>query len=375
VPEHTKINRRQDGRYSTSLQISGRRAFIYGKTEAEVRAKLKALDHRIGLAGAIPTPGRRSVNDLLDAWLDVARPSLKPKTLVGYEDAAQRHIRPTIGYVRLSKLEPIHVQRLYSGLADKGLSRIPAQIHAILHRACKLGVMWGWLAVNPCDRVLPPKYRASRKDVWTVEQTGLFLHGVAELRFGPLFVFLALTVARVSEALAAQWVDISGDVVTIRRSVQRLRGEWVATDPKTEAGQRKVAMPPLLVAALQREHVRQAERRLRAGSVWRDEGLVFSTIRGGYVGKDQVAAVLRAECERLGLRPLTPHGLRHLSASLLLSENVPLPNVSRRLGHADPSITARIYAHVVKADHHAATVLDAITAKVAEPLAQGGNQP
>src|SRR6185436_8938609 len=99
-----------------------------------------------------------------------------------------------------------------------------------------------------------------------------------------------------------------------------------------------------------------------------DHGLVFSTIRGGYIGKDQVAALLRAECDKLGLKHLTPHGLRHLCASLLLSENVPLPNVSSRLGHADPSITARIYSHVVKADHDVADALERL-------LGGGGGRP
>ena len=47
----------------------------------------------------------------------------------------------------------------------RGLRRIPAQAHAILHRACRLAVMWGWLPLNPCDRVLPPKYRATLKKV------------------------------------------------------------------------------------------------------------------------------------------------------------------------------------------------------------------
>jgi integrase len=51
-----------------------------------------------------------------------------------------------------------------------------------------------------------------------------------------------------------------------------------------------------------------------------------------------------------------------LSASLLLSQNVPLPNVSQRLGHADPSITARIYGHVVSADHEVADALQRILA-------------
>ncbi|HZO29111.1 MAG TPA: tyrosine-type recombinase/integrase [Chloroflexota bacterium] len=78
--------------------------------------------------------------------------------------------------------------------------------------------------------------------------------------------------------------------------------------------------------------------------------------------KGCVAKALRTTCERLGLPPLTPHGLRHLSASLLLSENVPLPNVSQRLGHADPNITARIYSHVVRPDRRVAELLDELVA-------------
>jgi len=335
MPERIRINLRQDGRYSATYQVNGRRAFLYGKTEAEVRRKLSEVYHQAAVAGTIPTPGRRTVSDLLDAWLDVARPSLKPKTLVGYEDAARWYIRPAIGDVRLAKLEAIHVQGLYAELASKGLARIPAQAHAILHRACKLGVMWGWLALNPCDRVLPPKYKARRKQVWTAEETAHFLDGVAAHRFGPLFTFLVFTGCRLSEALALQWDDVDGEMVTIRRSVQWLRGEWVTTAPKTDAGERTITMPSPLVAALHLERVRQAERRLKAGAGWTDRGLLFATIRGGYVRKDQVAAVLRAECDRLGLRRLTPHGCRHLSASLLLAERVPLvvsPGVCKSRG-------------------------------------------
>lgn len=360
MPERIHITRRQDGRFSASYQVNGRRAFIYGKTEADVRRKLSELHHQTAVAGSIPTPGRRTVNDLLDAWLDVARPSLKPKTVVGYEDTARWYIRPVIGDVRLAKLEPIHVQGLYADLSRRGLARIPAQVHAVLHRACKLGVMWGWLAVNPCDRVLPPKYKPARKRMWTPDETAHFIAGVAERRHGPLFTFLVFTGVRLSEALALQWDDIEGDTVTIRRSVQRLRGEWVATTPKTDAGERTISMPSPLLAALHLERVRQAERRLRAGTSWSDRGLVFATIRGGHIGKDQVAGVLRTECDRLGLRRLTPHGCRHLSASLLLSERVPLPNVSRRLGHANPGITARVYAHVVRGDEDSARALERV---------------
>ena len=62
---------------------------------------------------------------------------------------------------------------------------------------------------------------------------------------------------------------------------------------------------------------------------------------------------------RLGLPRITWHGLRHLSASLLLRHGVDLVTVSERIGHSRPDTTARLYLHsVTKDDRHAAAALD-----------------
>jgi integrase len=42
------------------------------------------------------------------------------------------------------------------------------------------------------------------------------------------------------------------------------------------------------------------------------------------------------------------HDLRHGAAGLLLSQNVPVPVVSNYLGHANSSITLRVYAHMIE---------------------------
>ncbi len=44
---------------------------------------------------------------------------------------------------------------------------------------------------------------------------------------------------------------------------------------------------------------------------------------------------------------VTPHGLRHTAASLMLAADVPLIVVSRQLGHANPNVTAQVYAHLL----------------------------
>lgn len=54
------------------------------------------------------------------------------------------------------------------------------------------------------------------------------------------------------------------------------------------------------------------------------------------------------QCDRLGLPKLTPHGLRHQHATLLLYQGLPVTAVSARLGHANPAITMGIYAHALK---------------------------
>ncbi len=50
---------------------------------------------------------------------------------------------------------------------------------------------------------------------------------------------------------------------------------------------------------------------------------------------------------------LTPHGLRHTFASLLLADGIPVPEVSTYLGHKDCSVTLKIYAHFVREETHA----------------------
>ena len=48
------------------------------------------------------------------------------------------------------------------------------------------------------------------------------------------------------------------------------------------------------------------------------------------------------------------HDLRHLHATTLLLSGVPVHVVAARLGHADPAITLRVYAHVIRSAETAA---------------------
>ncbi|MDR7567905.1 MAG: tyrosine-type recombinase/integrase, partial [Armatimonadota bacterium] len=57
---------------------------------------------------------------------------------------------------------------------------------------------------------------------------------------------------------------------------------------------------------------------------------------------------------RAGVRPSSPHQLRHLHASALLSQGAGLAEVARRLGHASPAVTASVYSHALREDRELA---------------------
>ncbi len=361
------VTRRTDGSYCATLQVAGRRRFVYGRTPQAVRAKLQALTATVAQTGRLPAPGQRTLDDLLTQWLQTA--PLRPKTLAGYQDLLDRHVRPTLGALRLRQLDPSHLAGLYAALRERGLRREPWRVHRLLHRACAVGVRWGWLASNPAAAVEAPPYQPARRPAWTLAEAQAFLAGTQAHRLGPLWAFLLTTGCRLGEALALRWsdVDLAQGTVHLQRTGTYLGGRWVEGAPKTRAGERVVHLPPAGAQALRRQRAQQARWRLQAGGAWQAGDYVFTGQQGQPVRGNVVARELRQACIRLGLVPQPPHGLRHCHASLLLAQGTALPAVSRRLGHAHPGITAQVYAHALPGqDRQVAETLGRVLAGGAE---------
>jgi site-specific recombinase XerC len=119
------------------------------------------------------------VADLLDAWLKTLAPTLRPSTLAAYTSTCDIHLRPALGAVRLARLSPAQIQATITALQGAGQHRTALKAYRALFQALALAVRWGWLASNPAERVDPPRYRAERKTLWTLDQLANFLDGHA----------------------------------------------------------------------------------------------------------------------------------------------------------------------------------------------------
>ena len=184
------------------------------------------------------------------------------------------------------------------------------------------------------------------------EEARAFLQAARGDRFEALYMVAVTCGLRRGELLGLKWTDLDlgeGRVKTLRvaRQLQRLSDgsglQLVA--PKGGKG-RTVRLPPLAVEALKAHRARQAEEKLRAGSLYEDTKLVFATEIGTPLEASNVdRRSFKPLLEEAGLRDIRFHDLRHTCATVLLSEGVNPKLVQELLGHVDIKMTLGTYSH------------------------------
>ena len=110
----------------------------------------------------------------------------------------------------------------------------------------------------------------------------------------------------------------------------------------------------------------QIEESLRLGDYCKEFGFVFTQDNGQPMHPDSVTDWLREFSIRHNLPHINPHAFRHTMASMLYFNGVDSVSISKRLGHAQVSTTANIYAHVIaEADQKNADILASVFLKKA----------
>jgi len=105
----------------------------------------------------------------------------------------------------------------------------------------------------------------------------------------------------------------------------------------------------MAVAALTGHQKHQAGARLRAGELWQEQGLVFTTALGTKLDAGNVRRSLRAICRKAGIGDnWTPRELRHTFVSLLPGNGMAIEDISRLVGHSSTLVTQTVYRHELR---------------------------
>jgi integrase len=154
----------------------------------------------------------------------------------------------------------------------------------------------------------------------------------------PLFVLLATTGLRISEAIALRWCDLDLDSSPPRLYVRRAMVDGVVGAPKSRYGARTIPFADHLAEKLSTLRTADAD----------PEDLVFQNSRGGPIKPDALRnRVLAPATRRAGLPRIGLHALRHTYASLLIAEGASMLRLQRRMGHHSAAYTIEVYGHLI----------------------------
>jgi integrase len=231
------ITRRKDGRYMARYTVhtatGTKRKTVYGKTRAEVSAKLtKAMADRDG--GVVFDSEDLTIEGYLERWLaDSVRDTVRPRTYEANRWAVQLHICPALGRIKLSQLTPAHVQGLYRSKLDSGLSPATVhKVHTVLHKALKQAMRWSLVPRNVTEAVTPPRPAAEEMRPLSPEEAQLLLKAARNDRLEALYVLVIHTGMRLGELLGLSWEDVDLE----RRRLQLRHGlTTLAAAPYSES--------------------------------------------------------------------------------------------------------------------------------------------
>ena len=334
-----------------------------GKTEANkllAQFVTEVLDRGDGVT---PT---RTVAVLLEEFIAHQRSrGRSPKTVYEAQRAIERIINPALGSVKLQSLRTRQIDNLYRRLIEEG--RSPGSIrryHAVLSAALNQGIRWQWIGTNPAALATLPAERRQEIDAITVEDAGRLIRAAEEAnpRFAMLLKLGVLTGARRGELCALRWrdIDLENGVIRIRAALYRAGEE--RGEKTTKSG--RVTEVPLdeygvaLLSSWAAEHPSE------------DDCFVVSSTPDGLapVNPDSLSSFTHRIAKRAGIKMAGRNPLRHLAGTELIAAGMDPRSVADYLGHADPSITLRRYAHArLERRRSGAVLLSSVLRQATEP--------
>jgi integrase len=348
------IGKRKDGRwmgrYTVHTAEGSKQRCVFGKTRAEAAEKLtRAMADRDG--GITYDAGKLTLGDYLGRWLtDSVKDTVRQRTYERYESIVRVHLVPAIGSVKLKNLTPAHVRSLCRSKLDEGLApRTVQYAYRTLSKALKQAANDGLIPRNVAASVKPPQPRSDEIRPLDREQARSFLAAVSGERLEALYVVAITAGLRQGELLGLKWEDVDLDAgkLQVRRTLSEARIGRIFEAPKSGKG-RGIRLTKNATEALRGHRKAQLEEKLRLGTLWQENSLVFPSQVGTPLGGRNLIRHFKRMLEHTGLYPTFRfQDLRHTCATLLFRQGVNPKIVQELLGHGDVSLTLNIYSHVL----------------------------
>ena len=313
-----------------------------GATKKQAKKLLREIEVQLEKDIFLPKHKTPNFGKIAEKWLEYKKPNLRASTWSVYEGHTRNHFNDLknlpINKITTARIEKFIFDRQKIGMNISTLRKLIGSVGQIMQYA----VLHQYLDYNPVKEAERPRSQGNeKKDTISIlmpSEIHEFLEILKEKKYIMLFQLAIFSGARQGELLGLKWKDIDweNNQIHIQRTFNN--GEWYR--PKTNASNRKIDIGPSTMKSL---------KEWRLASVIGEHDLVFSTKSGQPINHNNlVNRYFYPALKIAGLNKIRFHDLRHTYASLLIEQGENIKYIQTQLGHANPTVTLNVYAHLMK---------------------------
>jgi integrase len=318
-----------------------------GTTKDKAKEELRAIEDQVNKKMFLPSAKVLLFSEVAREWIEYKKLKLRETTWEVYEGHIRNHFhdldRLKINRVTIATVEKFINDRQAQGMNIGTLRKILVSLGQILGYA----VRHKYIEHNPLREAERPRGQAQLQEdnkechdlrILTPVQVNTFLAQVDEPKYRTLFMLAIFSGARQGELLGLRWSDIDWD--NCQLAIQRTFNNGRLFTPKTQTSKRKIDLGPTVMKEL---------KKWRLASPKNDLDLVFPNEAGNHINnKNMLRRHFRPAIQAAACPSIRFHDLRHTNASLRLENGENIKYIQTQLGHATPTITLNVYAHLMK---------------------------
>lgn len=329
-------------------------------TKTAANALLKIMEATTApLRSSLPSEtGSLTVGQWLERYIVGRKGQVQRATQYHLEYVLAKVI-PKLGAIKLHELRPRQIHAMMLSLASDGASAdMQNRCKMTLSGALEEAVRLEYITRNPAKSVRlmrRPVDAEAKLKVWTPMQCAKLLDAARRSdTYYPFFYLALVTGMRRGELLALRWKAIDWQASGLRVQANVSWVQNVASDnsfTKTAAGARFIALSSDAMTELHRQRARLEHSK--------DDDLVLPSEAGNFLMPANLYIAMRRYTKAADLPSISIHGLRHSHASHLIALGKSIPDIAKRLGHKNPAITMKVYAHFLEGRERETAVDDA----------------
>lgn len=290
-----------------------------------------------------------TVSEWMDIWYKTHEGQWAQRSRVQRLSCIELHIKPLLGKYKLAELDKSTYKRKYLNVLQEKYKPSTVKLY---HRLFKIAVN------SAVDDEIIPRNRFGNISLDDEEENVNFLNAdelrvflqkakeIENITNYTLIYLLAYTGLRKGEAQGLKWTNIDLKEKTL--TVDCTRDHYGVRKPKTKRSRRTILLDDFIILQLKSYRIWCKKTKLYFGLPSIEEDYIFISHQSGNpIGNTTLKYSFERIFKTIDMKYITPHGLRHTHATLLIQARIPVTTIAARLGNT-PEMVYNVYGHALK---------------------------